>query len=145
MSRRSLTLLSAPVGPAVAIAVSVLVPVPYVILGPGPTLNTLGKDSSGQTLITISGHPTYPTAGHLNLVTVGYRGGPGVSVNIFSALTAWLNPHEAVLPASELFAPGQTQQQAQQADTQQMTGSQQDATAAALTELHIPYQVHGVV
>jgi Lon-like protease len=145
MSRRSLTLLIATVGVIAALAVAVLIPVPYVILGPGPTLNTLGKDSSGQPLITISGHPTYPTAGHLNMVTVGYRGGPGVNINIFSALVAWLNPHEAVVPESELFAPGQTQQQSQQADTQQMTGSQQDATAAALTELHIPYQVQEVV
>src|SRR5580700_10547075 len=145
MSRRSLTLLIATVGVIAALAVAVLIPVPYVILGPGPTLNTLGKDSSGQPLITISGHATYPTAGHLNMVTVGYRGGPGASINIFSALAAWLNPHEAVVPESELFPSGQTQQQAQQADTQQMTGSQQDATAAALTELHIPYQVQMVV
>ena len=128
-----------------ALAIAVLIPVPYVILGPGPTLNTLGKDSSGQPLITIEGTRTYPTIGHLNLVTVGYQGGPGVTVNIFSALAAWLNPHEAVVPESELFAPGQTQQQAQQQDTQQMTGSQQDAVAAALTELHIPYQTQVVV
>ncbi len=145
MSRRSLTLLIATVGVIAALAVAVLIPVPYVILGPGPTLNTLGKDSSGQPLITISGHPTYPTTGHLNMVTVGYQGGPGVNLNIFSALAAWLNPHEAVVPESELFAPGQTQQQSQQQDTQEMTGSQQDATAAALTELHIPYQTQVVV
>ena len=141
MSRRSLTLLIASVSVIAALAIAVLVPVPYVILGPGPTLNTLGKDSSGQPLITITGHPTYPTTGHLNMVTVGYQGGPGVTINIFSALAAWLNPHEAVVPESELFAPGQTQQQSRQQDTQQMTGSQQDATAAALTELNIPYQV----
>jgi len=145
MSRRSLTLLIATVGVIAALAVAVLIPVPYVILGPGPTLNTLGKDSSGQPLITISGHPTYPTTGHLNMVTVGYQGGPGVTINIFSALAAWLNPHEAVVPESELFAPGQTQQQSQQQDTQEMTGSQQTATAAALTELHIPYQTQVVV
>jgi len=145
MSRRSLTLLIASVGVIAALAIAVLIPVPYVILGPGPTLNTLGKDSSGQPLITITGHVTYPTAGHLNMVTVGYQGGPGVTINIFSALAAWLNPHEAVVPESELFAPGQTQQQSQQQDTQQMTGSQQDATAAALTELNIPYQTLVVV
>ena len=140
MSRRSLTLLIASLGVIAALAVAVLVPVPYVILGPGPTLNTLGKDSSGQPLITIKGHTTYPTTGNLNMVTVGYRGGPGVDINIFSALAAWLNPHEAVVPESELFTPGSTQQETQQQDTQQMTGSQQDAVAAALTELHIPYQ-----
>jgi Lon-like protease len=145
MSRRSLTLVIASVGVIAALAIAVLIPVPYVILGPGPTLNTLGKDSSGQPLITITGHPTFPTTGHLNMVTVGYQGGPGVTINIFSALAAWLNPHEAVVPESELFPPGQTQQQAQQQDTQQMTGSQQDAVAAALTELHIPYQTQVVV
>jgi PDZ domain-containing protein len=145
MSRRSLTLLIATVGVIAALAVSVLVSVPYVILGPGPTLNTLGQDSSGKPLITITGHATYPTNGHLNMVTVGYRGGPGVRVNIFNALAAWLNPHEAVVPASELFPPGQSQQQVQQADTQQMTGSQQDAVAAALTQLHISYQLQEVV
>jgi Lon-like protease len=144
MSRRSLTLLIASVGAAAAIAVSVLIPVPYVILSPGPTLNTLGKDSSGQPLIVISGHPSYPAVGHLNMVTVSYQGGPGNNLNIFTALAAWLNKDDAVVPESELFPPGQTQQQTQQQDTQQMTGSQQDAIAAALTELNIPYQVQVV-
>ena len=145
MSRRSLTLLIAAVGTAVAIAVSVLVPVPYVILGPGPTLNTLGKDSSGQPLITITGHPTYPTNGHLNLVTVSYQGCQGNQFNIFTALVAWLNPHEAVVPETEICPAGQTQQQTQEQNTQEMTSSQETATAAALTELHIPYTTEVVV
>jgi Lon-like protease len=140
MSRRSLTLLIAAAGVAAALAVSVLIPVPYIILSAGPTLNTLGKDSSGQPLIRITGHRTYPTSGHLNMVTVSYQGGPGANLNIFAALAAWLNPQEAVVPEDELFPPGQTQQQSQQQDTQEMTGSQQTATAAALEELHIPYQ-----
>jgi PDZ domain-containing protein len=139
MSRRSLTLLIAAIGTAAAIAVSVLVSVPYVILGPGPTLNTLGKDSSGQPLITISGRPSHATSGHLNMVTVSYSGGPGAHLNIFNALAAWLNPNEAVVPAAELFPPGQSQQQSQQQDTVEMTSSQQIATAAALTQLRIAY------
>jgi PDZ domain-containing protein len=145
MSRRSLTLLIASVGTAVAIAVSVLVPVPYVILGPGPTLNTLGKDSSGQPLITISGHPSYPTSGHLNLVTVSYQGCAGNRFNIFTALVAWLNPHQAVVPEGEICPAGQTQKQTQEQDTQEMTSSQSTATAAALTQLHIPYTTEVVV
>ena len=145
MSRRSLTLLIASVGTAVAIAVSVLVPVPYVILGPGPTLNTLGKDSSGKPLITISGHASYQASGHLNMVTVSDRGCQGDSFNIFTALAAWLSPHQAVVPASEVCPAGQTPQQTQQQDTQEMTGSQQAATAAALTQLHIPYSTQVVV
>ena len=145
MSRRSLTLLIASVGTAVAIAVSVLVPVPYVILGPGPTLNTLGKDSSGQPLITISGRASYPTSGHLNMVTVGYQGCQGDHFNIFKALVAWLNPQKAVVPESEICPAGQTQQQTHQQDTQEMTSSQQTAIVAALNELHIAYSTLVVV
>jgi Lon-like protease len=139
MSRRSLTLAIAGLATVVAIAVAVLLPVPYVILGPGPTLNTLGQ-SSGQPLITITGHRTYPTTGHLNLVTVSYQGGPGSNMNIFQALRAWLDPSEAVVPQTELFPAGQSAQQTQAQDTQEMTGSQQLATAAALSTLRIPYQ-----
>ena len=58
---------------------------------------------------------------------------------------AWLNPHQAVVPQTEICPAGQTQQQTQQQDTEQMTGSQQNATAAALTELHIPYTTEVVV
>ncbi len=140
MSRRSLTLAVACLATVVAIVVAVLFPVPYVILTPGPTLNTLGKDSSGQPLISITGTHTYPASGHLNLVTISYQGGPESNLNIFQALRAWLNSADAVVPESELFPPGQTAQQTQAQDTEQMASSQELATAAALTELHIKYQ-----
>ena len=139
MSRRSLTLAVAGLATVAAIVVAVLFPVPYVILTPGPTLNTLGE-SSGKPLISITGHPTYPTTGHLNMVTISYEGGPGVTLNVFQALRAWLDPSEAVVPESELFPPGQSAQQTQAQDTEQMASSQELATAAALTQLHISYQ-----
>ena len=145
MFRRSLTLSIAGIATLIAIAVAVLVPVPYVILLPGPTLNTLGKDPSGHPLIKISGHVTYPAAGHLNMVTVGFQGGPGVRLNIFQALRGWLSPTNAVVPQAEIFPPGQTAQQTHAQDIEQMASSQQTATAAALTELHIPYQSLAVV
>ena len=43
-------------------------------------------------------------------------------------------------PESELFPPGQSAQQTQAQDTEQMASSQELATAAALTQLHIKYQ-----
>jgi len=140
MSRRSLTLIIASIGTAVAIAVSVVTPVPYVILSPGPTLNTLGRDASGQELITIDGHQTYTTSGNLNMVTVDYSGGPGVTINIWGALSAWLKSDEAVVPESELFPAGQSEQQTEQQDTAEMNSSQELATAAALTYLHIAFK-----
>src|SRR5215470_4709521 len=140
-SRRQLTLYVAVSGVLAAAVAAIILPVPYVILSPGPTLNTLGHGPGGRSLIQIAGHPTYPTNGHLNLVTVSFQGGPSQSLNIFAALRAWLTPHEAVVPQEELFVPGQTQQQVVQQDTQQMTSSQQTATAAALCELGIKFQV----
>jgi Lon-like protease len=140
MSRRSLTLVIAGLATVAAIVVAVLVPVPYVVLTPGPTLNTLSTDASGQQLISITGHPTYPASGHLNMTTISYRGGPGSGLNIFQALDGWLDSSEAVVPQTELFPEGQTQQETQQQDTQQMASSQELATAAAFTQLHIKYQ-----
>jgi Lon-like protease len=138
-SRRQLTLLVAVTGVVIAAVVAVILPVPYVILSPGPTLNTLGKGPGGRSLIQVSGHPTYQADGHLNLVTVSFQGGPSDTFNVFAALRAWLTPHEAVVPEEELFGPGQTQQQVVQQDTQQMASSQQTATAAALCVLGIRF------
>ncbi len=140
MHRRTLTLYISAVAVIIAILVAERLPVPYVILGPGPTLNTLGKDQSGKPLITITGHPVYPTSGHLNMVSISYIGGPGHHFNVFTALRAWLDPHEAVVPQSEIFAPGQSQQQVTQQDQVQMTSSQESATAAALHQQNIAYK-----
>jgi PDZ domain-containing protein len=75
------------------------------------------------------------------MVTVSYQGGPSDGFNLFTALQAWLSPHEAVVPESELFGTDQTQQQVTRQDTQQMVGSQEQAQAAALCQLGIPFGV----
>ncbi len=138
MSRRALTLVIAAIGVAGALAAATLPTVPYVALLPGPTLNTLGQHS-GKPLISISGRKTYPTSGHLNMVTVSFIGGPGSNFNLFAALRAWLTPGEAVVPQEEIFTPGQTQQQVLKQDTEEMASSQQTATAAALCQLGIRF------
>ena len=139
-TRRQLTLLLAVAGIAAGVLAAALIPVPYVILSPGPTLNTLSARPGGKYLIQISGHPTYPTNGHLNLVTVSYQGGPANSLNLFTALQGWLSPNEAVVPQEELFPTNQTQQQVTRQDTQQMVSSQQLAQAAALCQLGIKFR-----
>ncbi len=138
MSRRTVTLLVAGIGVVAAALAAALLPVPYVILSPGPTLNTLGQ-TAGHPLITISGHRTYPTNGHLNLVTVSFVGGPGDGFNVFTALRAWLTPSDAVVPEQELFPTGQSEQQVVQQDTEQMANSQETAQAAALCTLGIHF------
>ena len=140
MPRRSLILIVAGAAVVIAAVVAALLPVPYVILSPGPTLNTLGTSPGGQPLILIAGHKTYPTVGNLNMVTVNFQGGPGNEINIFTALRAWLDPHDAVVPQQELFPAGQSQQQVQHQDVVEMTNSEANATAAALTEAGIGYK-----
>jgi Lon-like protease len=140
-SRRGLTLLIAGIGVLAALVVAAAVPVPYVALFPGPTLNTLGS-VRGQPLIQVTGHRSFPTDGNLNMVTVSSQGGPPPDgIDIFAALRAWLSPHNAVVPESEIFTPGQTQQQVVQQDTEQMVSSQQTAQAAAFCQLGIAFRV----
>jgi Lon-like protease len=139
ISRRLVTLIIAGVCVLAGLVVATVTSVPYVALTPGPTLNTLGHPD-GQPLVQIKGRRTYPTSGHLNMVTVSYSGGPGTAFNIFDAISAWLTPDDAVVPQSEIFSQGQSQQAVIQQDTQEMLGSQQDATAASLCLLNIPFQ-----
>jgi Lon-like protease len=144
MSRRAATLLVAAAGVLIALAVALIAPVPFVALTPGPTLNTLGVSGS-KPLIQIKGHLTYPTSGHLNMVTVSFIGGPGTSFNIFSALRAWLSPDDAVVPEQEIFTPGQTPQQVARQDTEQMANSQELAQAAALCQLNIRFKTEDTI
>jgi Lon-like protease len=141
MSRRALTLLIAGIGVLACLVIVFALPVPYVALIPGPTYNTLGP-LNGKQVVQISGHRTYTAAGHLNMVTVSYIGGPGASppFNIFAALQAWLSPHEAVVPQQELFPPGKSQRQVVKQDSEQMANSQETAQAAALCRLGIKFR-----
>ncbi|GGL09653.1 YlbL family protein [Planomonospora parontospora] len=138
MSRRALTLMVAGFLTLVLGIVGTLLPVPYVVLSPGPTENTIG-DVKGTPVISIEGRPTYPTDGKLSLVTVAYQGGPGSRIDLFTALRGWVDPTIAVVPEETIFPPATTAEEVEEQNTQEMTNSQDDATAAALTELKIPY------
>ena len=119
--------------------IGAFIPVPYVVLSPGPTENTIGA-VKGKPVISIEGRQTYPTDGALSLVTVAYQGGPSYRIGLFSALRGWVDPTIAVVPEETIFPPTTTAKEVEEQNTQEMTGSQDDATAAALTELKIPYR-----
>ncbi|GAB6901451.1 YlbL family protein [Kineosporia succinea] len=117
-------------------AVVVLLPVKYAILSPGPVLNTLGE-VDGKPLISISGHQTYKTSGTLDLTTVSVIGGPDRSVSLAQVFAAWVRGSSAVLPEESVFTPGETQEQSDAENAAEMTSSQENATAAALSTLDI--------
>lgn len=114
-------------------------PVPYVVESPGPTFNTLGSDN-GKPVISVSGHQTYPAKGSLDLTTVYVDGGPNGPVTAFEALSAWFNSAKAVYPEELIFPSGVTREQSQQESAVAMTTSQENAVAAALKELGIPFE-----
>ncbi len=111
-----------------------LIPVPYAVRQPGPTVDTLGE--SGDTpLISIPDAETFPTAGELRLTTVSVAGGPGYPVGLTQVVQGWLDPRTTVVPRESVFPPDQTQEESAEQSQAQMTSSQENATAAALEAL----------
>ena len=131
MNRRVLTLLTGAVLLLALLVGGSQLPVPYVELGPGPTLDTLGVDQSGQQIIQLTGTDPAKTSGHLNLTTVSVR----PRLDLLGAMRGWLDPERAVVPREEIFPPGQTQQETDARNTQDFVTSQNSAELAALAYL----------
>lgn len=137
MDRRTASLIVSGLVLVVLVAVAAILPVPYVLLRPGPTFNTLGS-FDGEQLITIKGAKTYPTTGGLNLTTVGENGGPYGRVSLAEAFWGWYNPSVAVLPERLLYPPNVNRDETQKENTADFLDSQSQATAAALRYLNQP-------
>jgi PDZ domain-containing protein len=138
ISRRVRTLIVAGALFLVLLILAMTLPVPYVVLTPGPTYNTLGTYSyqnKNQNIIVIDGRTPNKTTGNLNLTTVSYSTS---KLTVFDALSAWLQSDEVVVPRSSLFPPGQSTQQVDQQNTADFAESQDDAVAAAGCELGYP-------
>lgn len=118
-----------------AAAVLALVPLPYVVMRPGPATNTLGAGADGKPLITVSGAPTYPAKGALDFTTVRVIGGPGTRVNLWDVLYGWVSPSAEVVDEADIFPPNVTSRQVQDQNAAEMTQSQQEAVAVALRSL----------
>lgn len=134
-------LLSAGLVALILLLVGMILPVRYVELVPGPVTNTLGKLADGTPIITVKGRATYPTSGHLDLTTVGVRGGPSGQLTLAQAVVGWFDRHVAVLPQDVIYPPGESEQVVEQQNTQEMVDSQQEAITAALTNLKVPFRL----
>ena len=126
-----------------------LIPAPFVIEMPGPVYDTLSTatDDEGNDvpLISIDGAETYPTAGTLSLLTVYVGGSPDDHPTWLEIISAWFRPDYAVLPMELFYEPGTTHEEEVDAAAIQMTNSQQEAVAAALTNLGIAFESQIVV
>jgi PDZ domain-containing protein len=117
-------------------------PAPYAIEKPGPVFNTTGTtivDKKTVPVISIPNKTTYSTNGALDMLTVNVTGDPTNPPSWVQIALAWFDPSQAVVPMDELYAPQQTLKQSNAESTVEMTESQQDATAAALTQQGIRF------
>jgi PDZ domain-containing protein len=136
MSRRSATLVLGAVVLAVCAILVANLPVPYVVLGPGPTVNTVGTYGR-KAVITVTGRQTSRSAGHLNLTTVSVND----RIDLVTGIHAWLDRRYAVVPREEVFPPGRTTTQVDKENAADFRDSQSSAEVAALQELGYPLQV----
>lgn len=117
-------------------------PTPYVVERPGPVYDTLGTtqvDGEEVPVIDITGTETFPTDGRLDLLTVYLDGSRENPLDWFEVIGAWFDPAKAILPIDAVFPDGQTQEESDEESARDMAVSQQDAVAAALTELGVDY------
>lgn len=138
VSRRVRTLIVAGGLFLVLLVLAMTLPVPYVVLTPGPTYNTLGTyavDGKNQDIIGVIGRAANKTRGNLNLTTVSYTTN---KLTVFNALSAWLQSNEVVVPRSSLFPPGESTTDVNKQNTEQFSSSQDNAKSAAFCELGYP-------
>lgn len=127
---------------ALSLVALLALPTPYIIERPGPTFDILAEQD-GKDIISTSDVATYPTEGQLHLLTVSVVGNREQTPNWLELGLAWLDPEQSIVPIDQVFPLNQTAEQAEAESTALMEISQQDAIAAALTDLG--YEVPGRV
>lgn len=133
MSRRTVSSIMASVMLAVLFYVAASMPVPYITMSPGPTVDVLAE-TRGEEIVQVKGHERYETDGRLELTTIKLTG-PSQEVSLGEALTAWFDRSRAVYPREAFYAPDESEQDVDTESAVQMVSSQDTAVAVALTEL----------
>lgn len=119
--------------------VAAFAPLPFTLTRPGVTADTLGT-YNGAPVITVTGVPTRTTSGQLRATTISATNA-GEEISFRTAVVAWVRGDEAVLPSDAVY-PQTDPGDAEKETAHQMTESQDSATAAALSYLHLsPSQV----
>ncbi|MET0425728.1 MAG: PDZ domain-containing protein [Actinoplanes sp.] len=137
MRRRGVTvILGALITALMAVGV-MAAPLPYVVLKPGPTVNTLGSEN-GTEVIQVTKAETSKSAGQLRLTTVNVQS----QVELVWAISSWFSSSDAVVPRELIYPPNTTEKQVEQQNAQEWTESQESAVTVALTKLGYPVQTY---
>ncbi|MCX4454428.1 hypothetical protein OOK58_20465 [Streptomyces sp. NBC_01728] len=121
--------------PVVALlATAAFAPLPFSVAQPGMTANVLGENK-GDPVITIGGAPTRTTSGQLRMTTIEATG-PDASVSLGDVIDGWFRTDRAVMPRDSVYPSGNSVEEIEQHNADQMKQSQDAATEAALSYLH---------
>jgi PDZ domain-containing protein len=109
----------------------------YVIERPGQVFNVMGE-LDDKPVISATDVDTYKSETRLDITTVSLLGNRDSTPGWLQILGAWLDPDQVVLPLDEVYPPQLSTAQVRAESTAMMEVSQQDAIAAALTQLGYP-------
>jgi len=113
-----------------------LKPLPFVTYEPGLTVDVLGTNEEGKPIIEVEGHRAYHDDGQLRMTTVYVsQPEPKGNNNLFELMRDWVSDEDAVYPYDAVYRQGETVEQNRKQGAQEMTSSQDAATAVALEEL----------
>jgi PDZ domain-containing protein len=125
---------------AALVAAGSTIQIPYVAIGPGLTINTLGTYNDaeiftfGGTDIPASVAEKTPEGSHLNMLTVSVTDG----MTLFGALGLWASGNFSLVPREEQFPPGKTVEEVQQENAKSFEDSQSLSEIVALRYLKYP-------
>lgn len=111
-----------------------LIPVPYVIHGPGPTFDVLGQQGNTK-ILEVEGARDKADNGQLRMVTISEQGAPGNPVSLVDVTKALMTPGYTVVSRDSVYPSGMTAGQIQQVSSAQMQSSHSTAAVAALEYL----------
>ncbi|MFH8790852.1 hypothetical protein [Streptomyces roseoverticillatus] len=133
-SRRARTLAVCAV-PVVALLASVpFVPLPFSVAQPGSTVDVLGSHE-GKQVIRIEGASARKTTGQLRMTTIVVTG-PRVDVDLGDVISGWSRTDRAVMPHDAVYPVGDSDEEVDAHNQEEMKKSQDAATDAARRYLH---------
>jgi PDZ domain-containing protein len=106
----------------------------YVIERPGQVFNVMGEIAD-KPVISATDVETYESETRLDITTVSLLGNRDSTPGWLQVFAAWIDPNQVVLPLDQVYPPQLSTEQVRAESTAQMEVSQQDAIAAALTQL----------
>ncbi|MDO5060680.1 MAG: S16 family serine protease [Actinomycetaceae bacterium] len=120
-----------------------LMPLPYVIASPGPTVDVFLKDGDVPLIEIDDAKADNDPEGHLHMVTVRQYGDPDHWISGWQWLQAKFTPGYDLIPMEEVFPDDLTAEELEKYNKQAMVSSQSTAAAAAFhyLDLEVPATV----